>query len=58
MTRRVVLAFILAFLVQPSALSAFQSVRVLIIDVGQGDGILIRTPDEKWVLIDAGTNNK
>lgn len=31
-----------------------QSVRVQIVDVGQGDGILIRTPNAKWVLIDAG----
>lgn len=33
------------------------SVRIQVIDVGQGDGILIRTPNMKWVLIDAGTNN-
>lgn len=31
-----------------------QSVRVQIVDVGQGDGILIRTPNQQWVLIDAG----
>lgn len=32
------------------------SVRVQVIDRGQADGILIRTPNEKWVVIDAGTN--
>ena len=31
-----------------------QSVRIHVVDVGQGDGILIRTPNAKWVLIDAG----
>lgn len=39
----------------PSTLAAqFQSVRVQVVDVGQGDGILIRTPNVEWVLIDAG----
>ena len=37
--------------------SQFASVRIQVVDVGQGDGILIRTPNKKWVLIDAGTNN-
>jgi len=27
-----------------------------VVDVGQGDGILIRTPHHQWVLIDAGPN--
>lgn len=31
-----------------------QSVRIQVVDVGQGDGILIRTPNARWVLIDAG----
>lgn len=31
-----------------------QSVRVQVIDVGQADGILIRTPNHEWILIDAG----
>ena len=28
-----------------------------IIDVGQGDGVLCRTPDDRWHLIDAGVPN-
>ena len=31
---------------------------IYVIDVGQGDGVLIRTPDDKWHLIDAGTINE
>jgi len=30
---------------------------VYVIDVGQGDGVLIRTPDDRWHLIDAGVEN-
>src|SRR4030067_3390936 len=58
MPNRIFLVFILIFFVQPSVLGAFQSVRVQIIDVGQGDSILIRTPNVKWVLIDAGTSSR
>ncbi len=29
-----------------------------IIDVGQGDGVLCRTPDDNWHLIDAGVPNE
>jgi competence protein ComEC len=32
----------------------FESVRIQVIDVGQADGILVRTPNSQWVLIDAG----
>ncbi len=37
---------------------AGQSVRTQIVDVGQGDGILIRTPNQQWVLIDAGPDRR
>lgn len=30
---------------------------IYIIDVGQGDGVLFKTPDSKWHLLDAGTTN-
>jgi beta-lactamase superfamily II metal-dependent hydrolase len=29
-----------------------------VIDVGQGDGILMRTPDDRWHVIDAGITNE
>lgn len=29
-----------------------------IIDVGQGDGVLMRTPDDKWHVVDAGVPNR
>ncbi len=32
------------------------SVRVQVIDRGQADGMLIRTPNDEWVVIDAGTS--
>jgi competence protein ComEC len=31
-----------------------ESVRVQVIDVGQADAILVRTPNTEWILIDAG----
>jgi beta-lactamase superfamily II metal-dependent hydrolase len=33
------------------------SVRVQIIDRGQADGILIRTPNQRWVVLDAGQDS-
>lgn len=30
---------------------------VYVIDVGQGDGVLLRTPDDRWHLVDAGAPN-
>ena len=45
-------------LCSPPGEAQFQSVRVQIIDWGQADGILIRTPNERWVVIDAGTNRQ
>ena len=40
------------------AFGQFASVRVQIVDVGQGDGILNRTPNQLWIVIDAGTNRR
>jgi hypothetical protein len=31
---------------------------IYVIDVGQGDGVLIKTPDGKWHLMDAGIANR
>jgi competence protein ComEC len=36
------------------AQAQFASVRVQIVDVGQADGILVRTPNSRWILIDGG----
>lgn len=41
-----------------AAEAQFQSVRVQVIDRGQADGILIRTPNQEWIAIDAGTNRQ
>ena len=50
------LPFLVGVIFTTSALAQFKSVRVQVIDRGQADGILIRTPNQKWVVIDAGTN--
>jgi beta-lactamase superfamily II metal-dependent hydrolase len=40
-----------------SALTTKRLLEIYVIDVGQGDGILLRTPDGKWHLVDAGVAN-
>jgi len=40
--------------VDPVALSDRSLLEIYIIDVGQGDGILLKTPEGNWHLIDAG----
>ena len=40
-----------------AAQSQHDGVRVQVNDRGQADGILIRTPNERWVVIDAGAND-
>ncbi len=50
--------FLFSFILSSSSFPQFSSVRIQIIDVGQADGILIRTPNEKWIVIDAGTSKK
>ena len=52
-----VLTLALVFLFPLTTLAA-PSVRVTIIDRGQADGILIKTPNDDWVVIDAGTNKQ
>jgi len=44
------------FIFLSSSFPQFSSVRIQVIDVGQADGILIRTPNRQWIVIDAGTN--
>lgn len=40
-----------------SALTDEGLLEIYVIDVGQGDGVLMRTTDDKWHLIDAGVSN-
>jgi len=40
-----------------SALGDQGLLEVYVIDVGQGDGVLMRTPDDLWHLVDAGIAN-
>jgi competence protein ComEC len=53
-----ILLFVLSSLLPDAVWAQFSSVRIQVIDVGQGDGILIRTPNQRWILIDAGTNSQ
>lgn len=41
-----------------SVLTTTGLLELYIIDVGQGDGVLMRTPDDKWHLVDAGVSNE
>jgi beta-lactamase superfamily II metal-dependent hydrolase len=41
-----------------AALADAGLLELYIIDVGQGDGVLLRTPDDRWHLIDAGVANE
>ncbi len=45
-------------LLAPTASAQHNSVRIQVLDRGQADGILIRTPNDQWVVIDAGTNRQ
>ena len=59
MFRFLVATVVFAVLVLATESSAqFSSVRIQVIDRGQADGILIRTPNERWIVIDAGTNSQ
>ncbi|MDQ3935736.1 MAG: hypothetical protein M3340_14015 [Actinomycetota bacterium] len=44
--------------VPSEALGDQRLLEIYIIDVGQGDGILVRTPDDAWHMIDGGTFNR
>ncbi len=52
------LALIVALTLTAFQALAFSSVRVQVLDRGQADGIVIRTPNSQWVVIDAGTNGQ
>jgi beta-lactamase superfamily II metal-dependent hydrolase len=44
--------------VESAALGGTSLLEVYVIDVGQGDGILMKTPDRRWHLIDGGVANE
>lgn len=44
--------------VPTAALGDERLLEIYVIDVGQGDGILVRTPDDEWHMIDGGTFNE
>lgn len=48
---------LISLIVPPQFIQAqHASVRIQVIDRGQADGILVRTPNEKWVVIDGGAD--
>lgn len=55
--RRPLVVFLALLLPLPVS-AQHKSVRVQVIDRGQADGILIRTPNDEWVVIDAGTSKQ
>lgn len=44
--------------VEAAALGDQQLLEVYVIDIGQGDAVLLKTPDGRWHLIDAGVANR
>lgn len=52
------LVVVLVLAVAAPAAAQHASVRVQAIDRGQADGFLIRTPNDQWVVIDAGSNDR
>jgi competence protein ComEC len=55
MTRLLILV-LSSFVLFGPAYAQFQSVRIQVLDRGQADGIVIRTPNQEWIVIDSGTN--
>ena len=55
MTRQILISIGVVCFALP-ALAQHASVRVQVLDRGQADGIVIRTPNEEWIVIDGGTN--
>ncbi len=49
-------AMVLIFIFRPFSYKAPDNLRISILDVGQGESILIETPEKKTILIDAGGN--
>src|SRR5262245_21930881 len=43
--------------VPESVITSEGLLELYVIDVGQGDGVLMRTPDDAWHLMDAGVSN-
>ncbi|HEX8242540.1 MAG TPA: DNA internalization-related competence protein ComEC/Rec2, partial [Longimicrobium sp.] len=43
-----------AFLLLPLAAAPARGLEIAFLDVGQGDAVALRTPGDRWVLVDAG----